>query len=108
LADARERLGKLPAGLQTNPEARPLFADLNRRERERDATLQAARWCEEGKDWSCVARNAAHVQTLDTGNVESRVMLSNAVVKLGWGGSASSNAPNGPALASARPRAANQ
>ncbi len=108
LTDARDRLAKLPASLQTNPEARPLVADLNRRERERDASLQRARWCEEGKDWSCVAQNAAHVQTLDTGNVESRVMLSNAVIKLGSAGRASSNTPNSPALASMRPRSDNQ
>ncbi len=108
LTDARERLGKLPASLRTNPETRLLFADLIRRERERDAALQRARWCEEGKDWPCVARNAAHVQALDTSNAESRVMLSNAVIKIGWAGSAASTAPNGPAQASARPRADNQ
>jgi hypothetical protein len=105
LTDARERLGKLSASLQTNPEVRPLFADLIRREGERDAALQRARWCEEGKDWSCMARNAAHVQTLDTGNAESRLMLSNAVIKIGRSGSASSTAPYDPAPASARPRA---
>jgi hypothetical protein len=108
LADARERLGKLPARLQTNPETRLLFADLIRRERERDAALQRARWCEEGKDWSCVARNAAHVQALDTSNAESRVMLSNAVIKIGWAGSTASAAPNRPTQASAQPRADNQ
>jgi ribosomal protein L37E len=108
LTDARERLGKLPASLRTNPETRLLFADLIRRERERDAALQRARWCEEGKDWSCVARNAAHVQALDTSNAESRVMLSNAVIKIGWAGSTASTAPNRPAQASARPRADNQ
>jgi ribosomal protein L40E len=108
LTGARERLGKLPALQQTNPETRLLFADLTRRERERDVALQRARWCEEGKDWSCVARNAAHVQTLDTSNAESRVMLSNAVVKIGWAGSTASTAPNGPAQASAQPRADNQ
>jgi hypothetical protein len=108
LTDARERLGKLPARLQSNPDTRPLFADLIRRERERDAALQRARWCEEGKDWSCVARNAAHVQTLDTGNAESRILLSNAVIKIGGAGGAISTAPNGPAQASARPGADNQ
>jgi hypothetical protein len=108
LTDARERLGKLPANLQTNPEARLLLADLTRRERERDAALQRARWCEEGKDWPCVARNAAHVQALDTSNAESRVMLSNAVIKIGWTGSTASTAPNGLAQDSARTRADNQ
>jgi hypothetical protein len=85
-----------------------LFADLIRRERERDAALRRARWCEEGKDWSCVARNAAHVQALDTSNAESRVMLSNAVIKIGWAGSTASTASNRSAQASARPRADNQ
>jgi ribosomal protein L40E len=56
----------------------------------------------------CVARNAAHVQALDTSNAESRVMLSNAVVKIGWAGGKASTAPNGPAQASAQPRADNQ
>ena len=108
LTDARERLGKLPASLRTDPEAQLVFADLTRRERERDAALQRARWCEEGKDWSCVARNAAHVQTLDTSNAESRVMLSDAVIKISWAGSPASTAPNGPAQVSPQPRADNQ
>ena len=108
LTGAHERLGKLPARQQTNPETRLLFADLIRRERERDAALQRARWCEEGKDWSCVARNAAHVQALDTSNAESRVMLSNAVIKIGWAGGKASTSPNGPAPGSAQPRADNQ
>jgi ribosomal protein L40E len=108
LTDARERLGKLSASLQTNPEVRLLFADLIRREGERDAALQRARWCEEGKDWSCVARNAAHAQTLDTGNAESRLMLSNAVIEIGRAGRASSTAPHDSAEASARPRSDDQ
>jgi hypothetical protein len=79
-----------------------------RKERtEAAVSLSSAPTCEEGKDWSCVARNAAHVQTLDTSNAESRVMLSNAVVKIGWAGSTASTAPNGPAQASAQPRADN-
>jgi ribosomal protein L40E len=103
LAAVRERLRTLPAGLQTEPEVRLLWGALVRRERERDVTLQDARWCEEGKDWSCMARYAAHVQALDTGNAESHVMLERAIDEIGRGRSAQSRALNVPAQVVTRP-----
>jgi hypothetical protein len=103
LTDLRERLRRLPRGLQSEPEVRLLWGDLIRRERERDVALQDARLCEEGKDWPCVARYAAHVQTLDTGNADSQVMLAHAIGQIGTTRTAPSPLPNGPAQASVPP-----
>jgi ribosomal protein L37E len=103
LTDARERLRRLPKDLQTEPEVRLLWGNLVRRERERDVALQDARWCEEGKDWPCVARYAAHVQALDAGNAESHVLLAHAIGQIGGARTAPSPVPNGLAQVLTRP-----
>jgi ribosomal protein L37E len=107
LTDARESLRRLPTGPQTEPEVRLLWRNLVRRERERDVTLQDARWCEEGKDWSCVARYAAHVQALDAGNAESHVMLARAIGENG-GARSKPSLPSGPAQVLTRPSGGSQ
>jgi hypothetical protein len=84
LTDARERFGRLRQGVQARPEARQVSDELIRRERERDAALQRARYCETGKDWSCMAQNAAHAKDLDSGSAQSQVMLSMATSQLRW------------------------
>ncbi|MDR5753931.1 MULTISPECIES: hypothetical protein [unclassified Caballeronia] len=84
LTDARERFERLRQSVQARPEGRQVAEELNRRERERDAALQRARYCEAGKDWSCMAQNAAHAKDLDSGNAQSQVMLSMATSQLRW------------------------
>lgn len=84
VTEARAQLRRLPANAQSQGEFRQLSNELTRRERERDAALQRAHWCEEGKDWTCMAQNAARAQSIDTGNAESHVMLSLATTRLRW------------------------
>jgi hypothetical protein len=84
LTDARERFGRLRQSAQARPEARQVSEELIRRERDRDAALQRARYCEAGKDWSCMALNAAHAKDLDAGSAQSQIMLANATSQLRW------------------------
>lgn len=104
LTDARERFERLRQSVQVRPEGRQVSDELNRRERERDAALQRARYCEAGKDWSCMAQNAAHAKDLDSGSAQSQVMLSMATSQLRWTRStrpapsrSAASAPAGPA-----------
>ena len=104
LKEARARFEQLPANAKARPEARQLAGDLLRREQERDAALQDARWCEIGKNWGCMAQSAAHAKAVDPGNVQSQVMLSIATSKMRLADNARVPAVNGPEQSLGQPR----
>ncbi|SAL25314.1 hypothetical protein [Caballeronia telluris] len=108
LTDARERFERLRQGVQARPEGRQVSDELIRRERERDAALQRARYCEAGKDWSCMAQNAAHAKDLDSGSAQSQVMLSMATSQLRWARNTRPAPSRSVAPTPARPVAASQ
>jgi hypothetical protein len=104
LKEARARFEQLTANAKSRPEARQLAGELARREQERDAALQDARWCELGKNWGCMAQSAAHAKAVDPGNIQSQVMLSVATSKMRLADNARVPALNGREQSLGQPR----
>jgi hypothetical protein len=84
LSSAQAALGAAFSLEPDNADAHAIQSQLTPLEQRRDAALQTANVCLKDHLWNCVAHSASDAIAIDSGSVQARSLLQQAIVETGW------------------------